>query len=140
MSSSCPLLAWVNARQVLGVKVSCSVFSTVPRRWFEHNEVLMTAAALAPCECTLCTVHADTESRHPGKPSRSSNIADIFSPDYCVSLSRATLTSQGSFTEDGHPGAGLRMEYMKLEQALSLPEAVAKSPLAEAAGLAGRER
>ncbi|CAM9857594.1 unnamed protein product, partial [Hapterophycus canaliculatus] len=46
---------------------------------------------------------------------------------------------QGSFTEDGQPGFDLRMEYRRLEQSLSLPEAVKSSPLAEGAGLAGRE-
>ena len=47
---------------------------------------------------------------------------------------------QGSFTEEGNPGAGLRGHYRLLEQALSLPKAVAGSPLAAGAGLAGRER
>ncbi|CAM9810245.1 unnamed protein product [Ectocarpus sp. 6 AP-2014] len=46
---------------------------------------------------------------------------------------------KGCFTEDGQPGVGLRAEYLKLEKALALPEAVAKSPLAKGAGLAGRE-
>ncbi|CAM9869749.1 unnamed protein product [Scytosiphon promiscuus] len=46
---------------------------------------------------------------------------------------------KGSFTEDGQPGFGLRTEYLRLERALSLPEAVKNSPLAEGAGLAGRE-
>ncbi|CAM9776369.1 unnamed protein product [Ectocarpus fasciculatus] len=46
---------------------------------------------------------------------------------------------KGCFTEGGQPGVGLRPEYLKLEQALALPEAVTKSPLAKEAGLAGRE-
>ncbi|CAM9151364.1 unnamed protein product [Ectocarpus sp. 12 AP-2014] len=46
---------------------------------------------------------------------------------------------KGCFTEDGQPGVGLRAEYLKLEKALALPEAVARSPLAKGAGLAGRE-
>eukprot|EP00903_Cladosiphon_okamuranus_P010270 g9724.t1 len=46
---------------------------------------------------------------------------------------------KGSFTEHGHPGADLRANYLLLQRALSLPEAVAGSPLGEASGLAGRK-
>lgn len=47
---------------------------------------------------------------------------------------------QGIFSEDGQPGAGLRREFLALEQALSMPESVSRSPLAEGAGLAGKDR
>ncbi|CAM9254349.1 unnamed protein product [Laminaria digitata] len=46
---------------------------------------------------------------------------------------------KGIFSEDGQPGAGLRREFLALEQALSMPESVSRSPLAEGAGLAGKD-
>ena len=53
---------------------------------------------------------------------------------------RRRIMLQGNFSDEGQPGAGLRKEFLALEQALSLPESVSMSPLAEGAGLAGKDR